>query len=317
MSAKITTASTGGVGPQSPEIKDDTVFGFLNVNKGRGQTSRQVVTTVHRLIRPAKVGHAGTLDPLATGVLMLSIGPATRLTRFIQQQPKTYVGDFRLGQTSDSLDTETEIRILPDAPQITREELQTTLPEFTGEIQQAPPAYSAIKINGKRAYELARQGNQVEIAARPIQIHSLKLLEFSYPDFQLEIVCGSGTYVRSLGRDIGASVGSTAIMTGLVRTAIGSNKIEDAIDSAEIDSDLMVQEHLLPPIMAFPDHMKVEVDSATIRRIRDGCALPESTGNAAPEIVAVSANGLVVAFMSLKPGLGYTPSINFAKHHVS
>ena len=292
------------------------MFGFLNVNKQHGQTSRQVVTAVHRLIRPAKVGHAGTLDPLATGVLVLSLGPATRLTRFIQQQTKTYIGDFRLGLTSDSLDTETDIHEIAEAPHVSQQQLENALPEFIGQILQAPPAYSAIKIDGKRAYHLARSGKQVEIKPRPIEIYSIRLLDFSFPDFQLEIVCGSGTYIRSLGRDIGKHVGSAAIMTRLVRTAIGSCKIQDSIDSTKIDSQAIINQRILQPTTAFPDYQKVIVDTATIARIRDGGILPESVGNDANEIIAVSQSDRLVAFMVLKPGTGYTPSINFAKHHV-
>ena len=304
------------------------MFGFLNVDKADGKTSRQIVSAVKRIARPLKlkVGHAGTLDPLATGVLVVCVGPATRLARFIQQQHKTYIADFRLGVTSDSLDSETQVHAIESAPVPTRSQLQDALSEFIGTIQQTPPAYSAIKINGRRAYELARKGEKFEISARPVEIHTLRLKDFSYPDFQVEIVCGSGTYVRSLGRDIALRLNSQAIMTHLVRTAIGKFRVEDSLPSAELTDNLDASQQLLSqqivnPIAAFPDHAKVTVDSDLINHIRVGGILPESVAAAAsqssasPEIVAVSERGHLVAFMKHKAGVGYTPSINFADQH--
>lgn len=301
------------------------MFGFLNVDKADGKTSRQIVSAVKRVVRPLKVGHAGTLDPLATGVLVVCVGPATRLARFIQQQRKTYIADFRLGVISDSLDCETEIRALASAPVPSQNQLEETLGEFIGTIQQTPPAYSAIKINGRRAYDLARKGETFEISSRPVDIHSLKLVDFSYPDFKVEIVCGSGTYVRSLGRDIGLRLSSQAIMTRLIRTSIGKFQIENAIPSVELtdsppDMREQLERQIVSPIVAFPNHTRVVVNSELIKHIRVGGILPvpqaaESQGEVASEIVAVDESGRLVAFMKHKAGSGFTPSINFADQH--
>src|SRR5215213_4779856 len=141
-------------------------FGLLNVNKPPGVTSREAVDRVERLVRPAKAGHAGTLDPLATGVLVICVGQATRLIRFVQRMPKRYRATFLLGYSSESDDTEREVVAIPNAVVPTRSMIDFVLPQFLGEIQQRPPAYSAIKVAGRRAYKLARRGKEVELAAR-------------------------------------------------------------------------------------------------------------------------------------------------------
>ena len=225
------------------------MFGLLNINKRQGATSRDAVNQVQRLVRPHKVGHAGTLDPLATGVLVVCIGPATRLVPYVQQMPKTYRGTFLLGCRSDTEDVEGEVEQLTSAPEITAEDIVNVLPQFCGEILQRPPAYSALKVKGKRAHELARAGATLKLEPRPVQIYRLEMLDFDYPKMALEIECGSGTYVRSLGRDIGETLGSAAIMSALTRTAIGPFTLENAIDANALDKQT-VQEQLLPPSTA-------------------------------------------------------------------
>jgi len=222
------------------------MFGLLNVHKPAGMTSRDVVNRIQRVVRPAKVGHAGTLDPLATGVLIVLVGNATRLTDYAHQHDKTYVGEFRLGQRSDTEDIEGVV-VQEESPRIpTREELEELLPNFIGEISQRPPAYSALKVGGERAYDLARQGKAVELAPRMIEVHSIKLLKYAYPDLQLEITCGSGTYIRSLGRDLAEAAGTCAVMTSLVRTRIGPWNLQDAKGLEELETLAAIQESLLP-----------------------------------------------------------------------
>ena len=157
------------------EAKVETMIGFINSNKQPGQTSREAVNAVQRLVRPAKIGHCGTLDPLATGVLVVCVGPATRLTNLVHEASKTYIGDFRLGVSSDTEDIEGELVPLVDAPEITAAQIESVLPEFVGAIDQMPPKFSALKINGKRAYDLARQGKEVKLKSRQIQVSSLRL----------------------------------------------------------------------------------------------------------------------------------------------
>lgn len=222
------------------------MFGLLNVHKPAGMTSRDVVNRIQRVVRPAKVGHAGTLDPLATGVLIVLVGNATRLTDYAHLHDKTYVGEFRLGQWSDTEDIEGNV-VVEESPRIpTREELEGLLPKFVGEISQRPPAYSALKVGGERAYDLARQGKAVELASRMIEVHSIKLLKFEYPDLQMEITCGSGTYIRSLGRDIAEAAGTCAVMTSLVRTRIGPWHLQNAKQLEELGNLTAIKESLLP-----------------------------------------------------------------------
>ena len=189
--------------------------GLLNLNKPAGMTSRDVVNIVQRLSRPAKAGHAGTLDPLADGVLVVCVGSATRLIEYVQRMPKRYVGTFLLGRQSPTEDIEGEVTELPDAPVPTREQIEAAARRFVGRIEQRPPAFSALKIRGRPAYKLARQGKPVELAPRPVEIYRIEVKKYRYPELVLEIDCGGGTYVRSLGRDLAESLGTAAVMSAL------------------------------------------------------------------------------------------------------
>lgn len=259
------------------------MFGFLNIDKPAGLTSRDVVNRVQRLVRPEKVGHAGTLDPLATGVLVVAIGWATRLTEFVQRLPKRYVGTFLLGCHSDTEDTEGTVVEISDPPRPSRAEILAALPNFVGEIQQVPPAYSALKVQGRRAYALARAGQSVELAPRLIRIYELSLLDYAYPALKLEIECGSGTYVRSLGRDLAESLGTAAVMSALRRTAIGPFRIEAACDVGEL-TGRNLSERLLPATWALADRPRLVLSPAEVTRVRQGQSIP----NRAPSAVAVA-----------------------------
>jgi len=207
--------------------------GLLNIHKPQGMTSRQVVNQIQKLVKPAKAGHAGTLDPLATGVLVVCIGSATRLIRFVQDQPKEYIGEFILGKRSDTDDICGNVTDTPDCPAITREQLEACLPAFRGQIEQVPPKFSAVHIDGQRAYDRARRGESFEIKPRTVDVYELELMDFAFPRFQLRIVCGSGTYIRSLGRDLGEQLGVGATMSALVRTRIGQFNLTTAIKLEE------------------------------------------------------------------------------------
>jgi tRNA pseudouridine55 synthase len=294
------------------------VFGFLNVDKPTGLSSRAVVDAVQRL-NVGKVGHAGTLDPLATGVLVVCVGPATRLARFVQAQTKEYVGDFRLGVTSVSEDTERDLIEIENAPDVSRSQIEEALPAFTGPIMQVPPAFSALKVNGKRAYALARQGKPVELKAREIVIHSLELLKFDYPHFQLKIVCSSGTYVRSLGRDIGLAVESAAIMTGLRRTAVGGFRADEAIrpDAFEIGD---LENNLKSPADGLAGMVQVKVSNEIANRFffgdfwKPGSSDLEQVSGV-DELAAVDeSNGNLVAILKKKSDGVFKPSINFSQY---
>ncbi len=189
------------------------LVGFLNINKPRGVTSRWVVDQVKRLVKPAKSGHAGTLDPLATGVLVVGVGQATRLVDYVQQMRKCYRAEFLLGRTSPTEDVEGEITELSNAAVPTRLQIAAAVGQFIGDIMQRPPAFSALKVAGKRAYALARRGQEVELTPRLVTIHRLRVMEYEYPRLVIDTECSSGTYIRSLGRDVAEALGTGAVMS--------------------------------------------------------------------------------------------------------
>ncbi|MBL9125814.1 MAG: tRNA pseudouridine(55) synthase TruB [Planctomycetaceae bacterium] len=246
---------------------------LLNVNKPSGITSRDAVNRVQRLVRPAKVGHAGTLDPLASGVLVIAIGSATRLIEFVQQLPKRYRATFLLGRSSTTEDIEGEVTELIEPPVPTRDEIESAAERLTGAILQRPPAFSALKVAGRRAYQLARRGETPELAPRPVTIYQLSVVGYEYPVMELDIRCSSGTYVRSLGRDLAESLGTAAVMSALCRTAIGGFRIEgacelDALDAASLPG------HLLPPAKAVAHLRRHELSAEEVRSLRQGRPVP-------------------------------------------
>lgn len=287
------------------------MFGLLNVNKCQYKTSRDAVNAVQRLTKPAKVGHAGTLDPMATGVLVIAIGPATRLISHLQAMPKTYLAGFRLGFESDTEDISGQIKPVAGAGQVSSADLTEVLPTFVGQIQQLPPKFSALKVNGKRAYSLARKGKPVELKPRTVEIYTLRLVEFQYPDFTLEIECGSGTYIRSLGRDIGRKLDSGAIMTSLVRTKVGSCRIEDALPSEDI-SEEAIKEHLVPPQNVLGGIPIVQISDEQSRRFLHGHSWQPGSPIAQPEVAAVDSAGRLMGILKRRNDECFTPKINFS-----
>jgi len=223
------------------------LFGVLNLHKPAGVTSRDVVNIVQRLVRPNKVGHAGTLDPLATGVLLVCVGPATRLVSILQQAPKTYRAEFQFGQRSDTDDNTGVIEEVTDATPVTEKQIKQLLPKFCGMIEQTPPAFSAIKVDGQRAYAMARKGQNVELAARPVRIDSIEILQYQWPKLTVEIRCGSGTYVRSIARDLGDRLGCGGLMTALERTEIGEFSLSDGIDPNSL-TEATIADAVLPAV---------------------------------------------------------------------
>lgn len=196
---------------------------FNLVNRVRGVLSR------HLGVKKLKVGHAGTLDPLATGVMILCTGKNTKLIESFQYQTKEYVATIKLGATTPSFDLETEIDAEYPTEHITEELVKETLAKFIGEIQQIPPTYSAIKINGKRAYEYARKGDEVELKPKTLVIDEIELLEYKMPEIVVRVVCSKGTYIRALARDIGEALNSGGHLTALRRTQIGDIRVEDCL----------------------------------------------------------------------------------------
>jgi tRNA pseudouridine55 synthase len=286
------------------------MFGLLNLIKPPGWTSRDVVNRVQRISGGAKVGHAGTLDPLATGVLIVCVGPATRLIEYVQRMSKRYRGSFLLGRTSDTEDIEGQIVEIESAPQPTEDQIRTILPRFVGEIEQVPPAFSALKVQGRRAYALARSGQSVDLAARRIVIHELRLLHYDYPEFIIEIACGSGTYVRSLGRDLAQALGTGAVMSALVRTAIGGFRLDDAVDLASLTQENLASK-LLSPLLALVDLPQITVQEDQRRRLAQGLTIDDCWAAEGPELAAIDAAGRLCSIVAPRENGQLGPLRNF------
>jgi tRNA pseudouridine55 synthase len=189
-------------------------------------------------VKKIKVGHAGTLDPLATGVMILCTGAATKRIEEFQYQTKEYVATIKLGETTPSFDLEKEVDATYPTDHITKELTEKTLKQFIGEIQQIPPAFSAVKINGRRAYKFARKGREIEIPAKTLVIDEIELLEYNLPFIKIRVVCSKGTYIRALARDIGQALNSGAHLTALERTRIGNITLDICLDADDMDTFL-------------------------------------------------------------------------------
>ncbi len=211
--------------------------GFLLIDKPSGMTSHDVVARVRRAINIRKVGHAGTLDPLATGLLVCGVGPATKLMRFVQDLPKEYVGQIQFGVATDSLDADGE-ETYRQPMLVTPADLEAVIGKFTGTVYQVPPMVSALKVGGRRLHELARQGIEVEREARPVEIYSLQVLDVrpqEYTEAVIRVVCAKGTYVRVLADDLAKALGGRAHLKALRRLKTGALSVEHAITLERLD----------------------------------------------------------------------------------
>ena len=213
---------------------------FDAVKRVRGIMARRLK------IKKIKVGHAGTLDPLATGVMIVCTGKATKRIDELQAHTKEYVATIALGATTPSFDLETEIDATYPTEHITREMVETVLKKFTGRIEQVPPAFSACKIDGKRAYKMARKGKEVELKAKGLVIDEIELLEYSQQSIVVRVVCSKGTYIRALARDIGEALNSGGHLTALRRTRVGDVKVEDCLSVDQAIEMLNNIEFVLP-----------------------------------------------------------------------
>jgi tRNA pseudouridine55 synthase len=282
------------------------MHGLLNIDKPAGVSSRHVVSQLERVVAPLAAGHAGTLDPLATGVLVVCVGRATKLVDCLHRYSKTYVATFLLGRSSDTEDITGEIQLLADPREPTREELERALPQFLGKIQQQPPAFSALRVAGKRAYKLARKGQAVELQPRPIVVQRFEVLRYEYPELQVEIECGTGTYVRSLGRDLARAVGSEALMSQLRRTRIGPFDISSAIAPEQVRGDNL-ESLLQPSILAAGNLAQVSLTPAQVELLSSSGVvfdLPLFAGDfpAAAELAALAPDGRLFAILTPSKG---------------
>ena len=255
--------------------------GVLNVDKGAGETSFTVVNRLRKLTGAHRVGHAGTLDPLATGVLPILFESATRLAEFALRLPKTYVADIHFGFTTATDDAEAEREPVGDPSALTQPDIVQGLEAFTGLIQQEPPAFSAVKVDGMRAYKLARRGEEPRPHAREVEVYEARLLDYSAGAeavARVEIRCSSGTYLRSIARDLGRRLGVGGYLGRLVRTAYGPLDIGSAIAVDALTTADEVRSRLLPAEVILPDMERVRLNveqEAMVRQGRSVRVLPE------------------------------------------
>lgn len=265
--------------------------GIFVIDKSPGMTSHDVVARVRRLLRALdarfrniKVGHAGTLDPIATGVLPVVVGKATRLVEYLAEADKAYRATLILGASSDTFDREGTLTPTSDPVMPSREEVEHGLANFRGEIEQVPPMHSALKVGGKKLYELARQGIEVERQARRVTISRLDLEAYRPPIVQLFVECTKGTYIRSLAHDLGALLGTGAYLDGLVRTRVGAFSLEGATTIEGLEAAFAEgtwQESLKPPDTILAGWPIYEIDAATEKAIMQGKAVSISTSDPA------------------------------------
>lgn len=273
------------------------MFGLLNIDKPTGCTSRDAVNRIQRLVRPAKIGHCGTLDPLASGVLVIALGAATRLVEYVQQMPKHYRAQFLLGYSSPTEDVDGTVTAVADPRVPTRDEIHTILPQFHGTILQRPPAYSALKVNGERAYDLARRGESVVLEPREIVVYGIEVISYEYPRLELDVICGSGTYIRSLGRDLAEALGTSSVMEALTRTAIGPFHLSAAISVEQIEQE-GITPFLLPPHLALHPRPELALTEFEQLDLLHGRPIQDRWHNPADELVALSPSHELVAILS-------------------
>jgi tRNA pseudouridine55 synthase len=256
-----------------------SLSGLLNLNKPSGMTSREVVDIIARPLKGSrlKVGHAGTLDPLATGVLVVAVGTATRLIDFIQAQSKSYRALVRLGVTSESDDVDGTVLEVEGPPIPTHEHVLEALATQVGTILQRPPRISALKVNGKRAYALARSGVAVSLSPRKVHVERLELRAYEWPYLSIEVTCGSGTYIRAIARDVGEVLGCGGIVNTLERICIGDFKIDKALDVLPGEWTVHSIASRLLPVSSAVSHLPSSIlDSEQVGMVQEGRSLAAS-----------------------------------------
>ncbi len=270
--------------------------GFLNLNKPAGITSHDCVARVRRLLRTKRVGHGGTLDPAATGVLPIALGPATRLLQYMQQD-KAYRATIRFGVTTATDDLEGETLTATPAPHLTPDTVKAALRQFLGTIEQVPPAYSAIQVGGKRLYDLARKGIPVEVPARQVEVHNIEILDWrpaDFPEIDLAIACGPGTYIRAIARDLGAALQTGGTLAHLTRTFSSGFTLEDSLTFDALSEQLeRGRFEPVPPADALAHLAAINLPEATARRWCQGQKIFDFTFSisaAKRDMIAESAN---------------------------
>lgn len=250
--------------------------GILLIDKDEGETSFGVVRKIRSVFggfRVQKVGHAGTLDPFATGLLIILLGQGTKLSQFIMSEGKVYLATLRLGVETDTLDSTGRILATSVIPDLSLKYIQEKAKGFVGDIEQVPPAYSAVKYGGTRAYKLARRGIKMDLKKKKVKVHSLRILSVSLPDVTMEIRCSRGTYVRTIGADLGTELGPGGHLRSLRRLTIGVFETKNALESKEIpakENRYLLKEKVILLRDALPGMPEIEIESRFAKKVRHG-----------------------------------------------
>jgi tRNA pseudouridine55 synthase len=260
----------------------DFITGALVIDKPVGMTSHDVVKVVRQGTGIRRAGHTGTLDPRASGVLVVLIGPAVRLSEFLSASDKRYQAILRFGVATDTYDTEgKQVGETKSVDHITEEDFQNLLRDYEGNISQVPPAHSAVKVNGEKAYNLARRGEDVQLEPRMINVYNLELLEWAPPEAVIDVFASSGTYVRSLANDLGNDLGVGAHLTGLRRTKNGQFTLRDAVRLQDLEESFEVGDwykHLIPAAETLSDWHTLELTPDDMDKIKHGHRIPAEEG---------------------------------------
>ena len=282
----------------------NAISGVLVVDKPVGLTSHDVVQVVRKGTNIRRAGHTGTLDPRASGVLVVLIGPAVRLSEYVSASDKRYQAVVRLGATTDTYDADGRILSTSPVDKITESQFEEALEDFVGEIEQVPPPYSAIKIKGRKAYEMAREGEEVDMQPRRIKVYSLELLEWAPPEAVIDVYCSSGTYVRSLAHDLGEKLGCGAHLIGLRRTKSGRFTLRDAVPLRKL-RDAFEEgswyQFLIPAAEALSDWPAIELDQDQVDALRHGHRIATTDGPEAEMARGISEQGELVALLEFVP----------------
>jgi tRNA pseudouridine55 synthase len=279
----------------------NVVSGVLVVDKPVGLTSHDVVQIIRRGTGIRRAGHTGTLDPRASGVLVVLVGPAVRLSEYVSASDKRYQATIRLGSATDTFDAEGTVIQSSPVGDISEEQFDEILQQFVGEMEQVPPPYSAIKVKGRKAYDMARQGEDVDLEPRVIQVYSLEVLEWAPPEAVIDVYCSSGTYVRSLANDLGKALGTGAHLVGLRRTKSGRFTLRDAVPLRRLQEAFDAgnwYRFLIPAAEALADWPMVDLDADQMELVRHGHRVPADEGQKG-WARGVSQQGDLVALMEV------------------
>jgi tRNA pseudouridine55 synthase len=288
----------------SQDLKN-AISGVLVVDKPVGMTSHDVVQAIRNGTGLRRAGHTGTLDPRASGVLVILVGPAVRLSEYVSASDKRYQAIIRLGSTTDTFDADGKFTRNDLPVNVTEVEFDAVLQTFIGEIEQTPPPYSAVKVQGRKAYEMARQGEEVELAPRKIQVHHLEVLEWAPPEVVVDVHCSSGTYVRSLANDLGEKLGTGAYLVGLRRTKSGRFSLRDATPLRKLQEAFHAgnwYQFLIPAAEALADWPAVELSPDEVEGVRHGHRVKAADDSKPGMVRGVSTQGELVALMDLVAG---------------